>query len=287
MSGVRSGLVWTFPGLGKIFENPGQFIPALRRRLVTSVLGWLARKLNPQATFENYVDPRVLTLHDILHEDQCNVLCGAGIPESFLEASENFTRGRSGNVSKRKIRVGMATRLLADKGVDTFLGAASAITARELPMEFHLAGVHDPGNPGSISMDAVREAEERGEIIFHGALNSAQMPEFLASLDVLCLPTRLREGFPRSLIEAALAGCALIATDQQSIRQIVVPDKTGWLLPGGDRGELCERLEFIAGKPEEVHRAGAEAREFALSLPIADHDIVQAFREVYRAALVR
>jgi glycosyltransferase involved in cell wall biosynthesis len=46
------------------------------------------------------------------------------------------------------------------------------------------------------------------------------MPSVFAQAQIVCLPS-YHEGFPKSLLEAAASGCAIVATDIPGCREIV------------------------------------------------------------------
>ena len=66
-----------------------------------------------------------------------------------------------------------------------------------------------------------------------------------------------------SLLEAAAAGRPLIATDVPGCREIVLPGKTGLLVPVGDAAALAGAIETLANSPELRARFGAAARNLA------------------------
>jgi glycosyltransferase involved in cell wall biosynthesis len=68
------------------------------------------------------------------------------------------------------------------------------------------------------------------------------------------------EGLPNVLLEAAAAGCPIVATDAGGSREIVVDGRTGLLVPTGDVEALAEALGRAIDDPELRRRIGVAAR---------------------------
>ena len=47
---------------------------------------------------------------------------------------------------------------------------------------------------------------------------------------------------PRAVLEAMAAGVAVVATDIPGHRELIEPDRTGRLVPLGDRGAMAREL---------------------------------------------
>ena len=150
----------------------------------------------------------------------------------------------------------MATRLLWDKGVAEFVAAARILRARRVDARFVLAGDPDPLNPASVSAEDVRAWTREGVIEYAGFV--ADMPGLLSRSHVVCLPS-YREGLPKSLIEAAAAGRAIVATDVPGCREAVRDGYNGFLVPPRSTDELATALERLIVDPvlrDEMGRHG-------------------------------
>ena len=80
---------------------------------------------------------------------------------------------------------------------------------------------------------------------------------------IVCLPSYYREGLPKTLIEAAAAGRAVVTTDVAGCRDAVIPNKTGLLVPAKDPQKLANALQWLLEHPQERIAMGKEARKFA------------------------
>ena len=66
-----------------------------------------------------------------------------------------------------------------------------------------------------------------------------------------------------SLLEAMSAGCAIVASDTQPLREAIVHNETGKLVDFFDASALADSVCELLINPEERKRLGANARVFA------------------------
>lgn len=269
--------VWTFPGLGKVFE-PGQSrYGRFRQKMVAWILSGLSKRLKITATFENEQDLDYVTGLGILSPTNSHTIMGTGLPRQLIDTKAGSKpRGD-------KLIVLMASRLLKSKGVDAYLEAAASL--RHERLEFRLAGPIDEKNPDCMPRSVINTAVSRGEISYLGSLGSTDVIKAMASADVFCLPTRLREGFPRSLMEAAAQGCCLVAPAQRVIRKLLIPGKTGYVLPTADAKGLRTILSRLSKEIDFAREMGLFARTQVTHMPLWDENVVADFMKVYALSL--
>jgi glycosyltransferase involved in cell wall biosynthesis len=154
----------------------------------------------------------------------------------------------------------MATRLLWDKGVAEFVAAARSVRAGGVDARFVLAGEPDPLNPASVSADDVAGWSREGVIEYVGFVTD--MPGLLARSHVVCLPS-YREGLPKSLVEAAAAGRAIVTTDVPGCREAVRDGYNGFLVPPRSTNELAAALERLIVDPDLRDEMGRHGRVLA------------------------
>ncbi|MFZ1681629.1 MAG: glycosyltransferase, partial [Rhizobiaceae bacterium] len=227
-------VVLTFPGLGRVFEPTGM-AGRLRRRLVAAVLALGAGRIGAVATFENASDRERMVSQGVFPEKRAVAIMGAGIDRG------KFYPPAAGS-GDAPLTFLFASRLLRSKGLAEYVEAARILRHRGSTARFLIAGPNDPGYPDNLDVPALLARDPSDAIAYLGAIPPGGMPDLLRRADIVCLPTRLSEGFPRSLIEAAACGCALIGSDQPSIRQIVLPGRTGWLVDGASVASLVDAM---------------------------------------------
>jgi glycosyltransferase involved in cell wall biosynthesis len=90
------------------------------------------------------------------------------------------------------------------------------------------------------------------------------IPELMNACDGLLLSSVV-EGLPMVLLEAAASGLPCVATDVGGVRDVVVDQRTGFLVPPGDPDALAAAMSRLAGLPIEARRRmGQAARDLAL-----------------------
>ena len=154
----------------------------------------------------------------------------------------------------------LPARLLWDKGVGEFVEAARLLRQKGIPGRFVLAGAPDPMNPAAISNDVLQAWVREGVIAYLGFVRN--MPPLLAECHVVCLPS-YREGLPKTLIEAAAAGRAIVTTDVPGCRDVVRDGENGLLVPPRDATALAAALERIMTDAALRNRMGVRGRERA------------------------
>jgi glycosyltransferase involved in cell wall biosynthesis len=110
------------------------------------------------------------------------------------------------------------------------------------------------------------------------------VPDLIGAADVCCLSSAA-EGIPMSLLEAMALGRPVVATDVGGVAEAVVAEKTGILVPVGDRNAFAEALLMLATDADFAHRLGEAGRErhrmtFSLHRMITEYQRV--FEEILR-----
>ena len=77
--------------------------------------------------------------------------------------------------------------------------------------------------------------------------------------DVVVVPSTQPDPLPNSALEAAAAGCCVVASDLGGLPEIVRDGETGVLVPPGDPGALARALVALADDPERRAALGAAA----------------------------
>lgn len=176
--------------------------------------------------------------------------------ERFASADGRGVRSALG-LGPEDLLVGMVGRLEEIKGPGVLLEAFASV-AREVP-NARLAFVGD----GSLAR-ALRERRESlglaDRVEFLGA--RADIPEFMAGLDVLVLPS-LSEGLPFALLEGMAAGRAVLATAVGRIPGIIREkgeDANGALAAPGDPASLARKLADLLRDGPRRRQVGLRAR---------------------------
>lgn len=118
-------------------------------------------------------------------------------------------------------------------------------------------------------------------IVFWG--KREDVPNLLSLADIFVLPSMI-EIHPLSLIQAQLAGKAIVASDVGGIPEMVKHEETGILVPPGDAKALCERLNELLDHDEYRQTLGSNAKQWGM-----DHwsleTMVDRVLEMYHSAI--
>ena len=82
----------------------------------------------------------------------------------------------------------------------------------------------------------------------------------LADSDIFVLSTNW-EGFPITILEAMRAGLPVIASDVDGVREAVIDESTGVLVPRGDLETLTAKLTLLLSDPALRERLGQAGRD--------------------------
>ena len=148
-------------------------------------------------------------------------------------------------------------RMLRSKGLEDLIEAARALRREGREFRLDLLGPTD-SNPDAIDTGTLQAWNDAGDAIWHGATRDVR--PYLAAAHVLVLPTRLREGVPRTILEAMSSGRAVITTDAPGCGETVGDGEGGLVVPMGDVGALAAAMRRFLDHPEMAARMGAQAR---------------------------
>ena len=173
---------------------------------------------------------------------QVNILGGIGLELDKYPYSEvDITR-----ISNR-VKFLFIGRLLKEKGIHEFIGAAKLVKKKYPDAIFTVLGAIDKSNLGAITEEELNQLINSGVIEYPGSVNNVS--EWITHHDVFVLPS-YREGVPRSTQEAMAIGRAIITTDVPGCRETVENGVNGFLVNKWDINELAEKMIFFI-EPEK------------------------------------
>lgn len=266
------GVVSTVSGLGTVFLAQSWWA-RLRRRLVLMLYRQAFNRKRLAVIFENPDDRDAFLVGRALQAEQVRVIRGAGVE---LDEHPMLPEPDGDHVV-----VVMAARLLKDKGVREFVEAARILKRDDIPVTMRLLGDRDPGNPTSVSLEMLEDWKKEGCVELPGFSND--VAKEYSRANIVCLPS-YREGLPKSLLEAAACGRAVITTNVPGCRHAIEPDKTGLLVPVMDARSLADAIQTLVENPAMRKAMGQEGRKLAERAFSADIIVAQHL-EIYRELL--
>lgn len=237
-------------GLGYVFMRRQSGIDYLR--LAATVLYRLALgHANSRVIFQNASDRATLERAGVVRPGQCVLIRGSGVDlDTFYPVPEP-----SGPVVALCV-----ARLLEDKGIHEFVRAARLSGQRGEAVRWVLAGSPDPGNPVSVPEETVRAWHDEGVIEWLG--ERRDIAPLYQQAHIAVLPS-YREGLPKSLVEAAACGRAVVTSDVPGCRDAIEPGVTGVLVPARDADALAEAVIMLAQDASRRQAMGRAARQLA------------------------
>lgn len=173
--------------------------------------------------------------------------------------------------------VGMVGTLLEEKGYLDAFEAAKLVVAEVPNARFIFVGNFDYRSD-AIGPEALAQhgLDGIGQLLGH----RNDIERMYAAMDVFMLPSH-REGFPRSVMEAAAMGKPCVVTDIRGCRQTVEHEVNGLLVPLRDPRALAAALVRLLKSPELRARMGRASREKALR-EFDERRIISAIIAAYR-----
>lgn len=209
---------------------------------------WLARiALSPAH--------RVLAVSTALHDRLAACLGPHRV--ALLDNGVDIARFRGSPTAHHPPRILYVGLLTARKGVLDLVEASRLLTARGVVHELRLVGGTPDEGPAAAA-PVLLAAREAGAVLV-GALPPEQMPDAYRGADLLCLPSWW-EAMPLSVLEAMASGLPVVATDVGDVGRVVVPGRTGVLVPPRDPEALAGALATLLADPDLRRALGCAGR---------------------------
>jgi glycosyltransferase involved in cell wall biosynthesis len=176
--------------------------------------------------------------------------------------------------------VGKIARLFPLKGHDQLMDAAPEIVKRIPNVRFFLIG------DGILFEHLQKRATEYGileNFVFAGLIDRKRIPEMISAMDVV-VHTSLREGLARVLPQALAMGKPCVSFDIDGAPEVVINDKTGYLVQAYDDKGLAEAISRILENPELRKQMGENGRQH-VNPKFRAETMVKEIAEVYEMLL--
>lgn len=246
-------LVLAVSGLGYVYtDGDAAGVRRLVRRVVDPLMRFALGHRNKVVIVQNQDDFGALSASALVDRRQLQLIPGSGVRlEDYVSLP----------IEGRARLVVLPARLLRDKGVVEFVEAARRLKPRFADWRFALVGTADYHNPSAIAEQVIDGWVKEGVVEWWGHVED--MASVYAQAGIVCLPS-YREGMPKSLLEAAAAGCAVVTTDTTGCREAVRAGSTGELVPVGDSARLADALARLMADPTLCMAYGRAGRQLAI-----------------------
>ena len=238
----------------------------------TARRGWPTRALPNRPRHVCFVSEHLRALHRAagLEFPASEVIHGGVPPEAFYQAASPHRRDSA------RLRVVYAGQITHDRGLHTVIEALGQV-APDIRDQMVLSVV------GAGSAEYLEHIKTRVEelrlgncVAFHGKMPHEQMPRVYKTNDVLIFPSIRDEGLPLTMVEAMLAGCAVVTTGSGGAMEVATAAELP-LFEKEDAVALSRILSRFVNRPDEVARvAGARSALSPERLQLRPHDATMA-----------
>ncbi|QCI69529.1 glycosyltransferase family 4 protein [Phreatobacter stygius] len=275
-------VVRTINGMGWVFSSNGLRARALRPAYCA--LQWGASHWTASTVFQNTEDKAYFERYRLLGNSRAHLIRSSGIDIDAFERVR--ARGPSPAALRQQLGLGDApivmtvSRLTREKGIPTLLEAVSLVRQVRPEARFLLVGPRQSEGPFAIDQAAIDRLAP--QVVVLGA--RSDVPALLDMADLFVLPTEYREGIPRVLLEAGLAGLPIVATQMPGCNDVVTDAWNGYLVPPRDPRALAARILDLLHDRGGARAMGRRSvalvrREFRLGV------VVEQYSDLYRQIL--
>ncbi|UQE02929.1 glycosyltransferase [Bradyrhizobium japonicum] len=277
-------VVRTINGMGWVFSSTE--LRALAFRPVYLAMQRLAACWTAATVFQNKADSSFFQRHRLLGKSSSVIIGSSGIDVGAFEAAQ----ARTASPAELRAELGLGdaeivltvSRLTVQKGITTLLEAAKLVHEVRPNVRFLLVGPRESEGPFAVGQ-ALIEAHAP-YVIATGA--RSDIPALLGIADLFAFPTEYREGIPRVLLEAGLAGVPIVASRMPGCDDVVREDWNGKLVAPRDPRALAASILDLLQDSARAKTMGQRSinvvrKEFDLNV-VADR-----YAELYTQLLSR
>lgn len=170
------------------------------------------------------------------------------------------------DLHRSTLKIAFVGRLARHKGIREFAELAAA--SKGPGVEFHVVG------SGS-EEPFVRQAEDRGDLVYHGAMPNSELPRFFETLDA-CVALTFKSsdggsgGVSNALLEQMAAGRVIIAWRNEIFEQLL-DDSSAYLVAQGSVQGLKEAVSSIMKDRPSARKRAAAAQAIARAHSFDEH----------------
>lgn len=277
-------VVRTINGMGWVFSS--QHLKALALRPVYLALQRIAACWTTATVFQNTADSHFFRRYRLLGNSSSVLIGSSGVDVEAFEAAQGQTR----SIAKLRAELDLGdsevvltvSRLTVQKGIPTLLEAAAIVHAVRPGVRFLLVGPRESEGPFAVDQALIDRYAP-----YVTALGArSDVPALLGLSNVFACPTEYREGIPRVLLEAGLAGVPMVATRVPGCDDVVTENWNGHLVPQRDPRALAAAILDLLQDPARASAMGKRSidfvrREFDLNV-VADR-YAELYRRVFSA----
>jgi glycosyltransferase involved in cell wall biosynthesis len=216
----------------------------------------------------------------------CQIYNGINFDDYFVKRIEKDQAKARLGISSETLCIGIVARLSAMKGHKLLFESFKKIKEDFKDRAISLVVVGD-GELLAELKSLARNLEIEGDVIFLGRRDD--LVELLCSFDLYVSSSIEKEGLPTILIEALLMEVPVIATDIAGTREIIINNKTGFLVNPDSESIYSSTKEFFVrfyNKDESITKIVENGKKHVIENFSLDK-MVNEYFDIYKSLLNR
>ena len=182
-----------------------------------------------------------------------------GVPRKVFYESIDTRRGEA-----EKLRLLYAGQITQDRGLHTLIEALGRLDPHvRSRLDLSVAGGNGPPDYLEHIKTKVEQLHLGDCVEFLGKIAHEEMPRIYKGSDVLVFPSTRDEGLPLTMVEAMLAGCAVVSTGSGGAMEVAASARLP-LFPKNDAGALSELLIRLVRDRVWVREIATQSQRVAL-----------------------
>jgi glycosyltransferase involved in cell wall biosynthesis len=225
---------------------------------------------------------RVTTVSNFLARDIARLLPGMGANVVVTPMPVDVASFQKGSRITKAVppRILYAGNLVRSKGIDVLLRAVAELGRMGVDYQLKLLGQ----GPAQGELEAqARALGVAPHVTWSRFVPQSEMPAEYGASTVTVLPTRgTAEGLGLTLVEALLAGSAVVGTPAGGIPEVILHEQTGLIARDGDPGDLAAQIRRLLTDQSLRERLTAAGKERVLRI-YSPEVAIGRFLEIYDA----
>lgn len=242
-------LIYSFVGLGRVFENSSIVYRALRF-VVIRLYRTLFTAIDCKIIFEHEADQKKIINLIGLDQSKTIVIDGAGIDINHFTFSEEQ--------QSEPPKILFASRMLWSKGLGDLVQVKNILKHDGLDIEILVAGIIIENDDDAISLNQIQKWNDSGDIVWLGTRNDVK--ELIQLSNIVALPSIYGEGVPRILLEAGAVGRAAITYDVSGCNSLIEDGFNGIVVEKKNIEQFTIKLKKMILDKESRRTMGLNAR---------------------------
>jgi glycosyltransferase involved in cell wall biosynthesis len=181
-----------------------------------------------------------------------------------------------------KLVIGIAKTLRPKYGIDILLRAFSALSVRHNNIYLRIVG---KGEYEEEYRKLARDLKIEDSVEFLGFVEHTKLPSLFAEFDIFVMPSVFEdESFGVAAVEASASGLPVVATDVGGVSEVVLDNKTGYLVEKKNVEKLAAAIEKLILNPRLRLDMGRAGRDYVVR-KYAWKDNLLTMRNLYEKIL--